>query len=146
MAQYKVSDGRKLNQKIINEMSRKIEGFKEEFLRELAASIVLDSPVDTGTYMENHNVGTNPKSGSDSSRGKPRNQNYGTYANQALSNLYSQIDGVANDDLDTIYFYNTAEHAITVEYEHGYEPYSRAKAKAPQMASEAAAKVKAKTT
>jgi hypothetical protein len=144
MVQMKALDKRRLASAAIEEMSRKIDGFQEEFLQGIASSIVLDSPVDTGTYMESHNIGISPEGGFNSSRGKPKGQPYGVYAQPTLNRLFSEIELFANTDIDKIYIYNTAEHAINVEYEHGYEVYSRAKNKAEQIAEEAAAKVRAR--
>lgn len=144
MVQFKVVDNRKVTAAAIKEMSRRLEGFQKEFLEGLATSIVLDSPVDTGTYMDSHNIGTTPETGTASSSGKPKNQPYGTYAQTAMSRLFNEIESLSSTDLDTIYFSNKSNHATNVEYEHGYEVYSRAKRKAPQIAEEAAAKVRAK--
>ena len=144
MVQFKVVDNRQLTAAAIKELSLKLEGFQKEFLEGLATSIVLDSPVDTGTYMSSHNVGTSPEAGTASSAGKPKNQPYSSYAQTAMNKLFSEIDSVASADLDTVYFSNKSNHAANVEYEHGYEVYSRAKRKAPQIAEEAAAKVRAR--
>ena len=146
MVQFKVVDNRKVTAAAIKEMSRRLEGFQEEFLQGIASSIVLDSPVDTGTYMEAHNVGLTPETGTKSSSGKPKNQPYGVFAQPTLDRLFSEIGSLASSDLDTIYFSNSANRAANVEYEHGYEVYSRAKRKAPQIAEEAAAKVRAGNT
>ena len=144
MVQFKVVDNRRIASEAIKEMSQKLEGFQKEFLEGIATSIVLDSPVDTGTYISSHNVGTSVESGMTTSANKPRNQSFNAFAQPALNKLFSEIDAVASEDLDTVYFSNTSSHAANVEYEHGYEVYSRAKRKAPQIAEEAAAKVRAK--
>lgn len=146
MVQRKVLDNRQITAKATEEIARMVDGFQEALLQGMAESVVLDSPVDTGTYMESHNVGTSPESSRNSSRGKPRNQPYETYAQASLNELFVQIEAVSGEDLDNIYFYNTAEHATDVEYVHGYEPYSRMMAKAPQIAEQAAAKVRARDT
>lgn len=144
MVALKVLDKRQVSAKAIEEMAKLVEGFKEEYLQGVASSVVLDSPVDTGTYMESHNIGTTPRGGSTSSRGKPKGQPYGVYAQPTLNRLFTEIELLADVDVDKVYIYNTAEHATSVEYEHGYEVYSRAKNKAKQIAEEAAAKVKAR--
>jgi hypothetical protein len=144
MVAYKTLDKRQISAKATEEMAKLIEGFQEEYLQGIATSVVLDSPVDTGTYMESHNIGTSPEGAFNSSRGKERNRNYQTFAQPTLDRLFAEIEAVSSEDLNKVYIYNTAEHATDVEYIHGYEPYSRAISKAPQIAKEAAAKVRAR--
>ena len=144
MVQFKVVDNRKVTAAAIKEMSRRLEGFQEEFLQGIASSIVLDSPVDTGTYMESHRIGTAPASGVTSSKGKPKNQPFGSIAQSELNRLYADIEAIKDADLSTVYFSNIAEHATEVEYQHGYEVYSRARSKSSVIAKEAAAKAKAR--
>jgi len=146
MTQFKVVDNRASIAAKLEKLERTIEDFSTEYLRGMANSIVLDSPVDTGTYMEAHRVGTSPASGSVSSHGKPKNQPFGTVAQNELNRLYIDIDRLEGAELNTVYFSNIAEHATQVEYEHGYEVYSRAKSKSPQIASQAAARARARNT
>ena len=94
--------------------------------------------------MESHNIGTTPSGGSTSSRGKPKGQPYGVYAQPTLNRLFAEVELLTDIEIDKVYIYNTSEHATSVEYEHGYEVYSRAKNRARQIAEEAAAKIKAR--
>lgn len=144
MVQFKVIDDRTSIANKLKKLEDLVEDFGEEYLRGMANSIVLDSPVDTGTYMESHRVGTSPASGITSSKNKPKNQPFGAVAQSELNRLYADIEALKDADLSTVYFSNIAEHATEVEYQHGYEVYSRARSKSPQIAKEAAAKAKAR--
>lgn len=144
MVRFKVVDNRASIAAKLKKLENTIDDFSQEYMRGMANSIVLDSPVDTGTYMEAHRVGPTPASGSMSSRGKPKNQPFGTVAQSELNRLYIDIDRLEGVELNTIYFSNIAEHATEVEYQHGYEVYSRARNKSSRIAMEAAARAKAR--
>lgn len=146
MVQFKVVDDRTSLANKLKKLEDLVEDFGEEYLRGMANSVVLDSPVDTGTYMESHRIGNAPASGITSSKGKPKDQPFGAIAQSELNRLYADIEALKDKDLSTVYFSNIAEHATEVEYQHGYEVYSRARSKSPQIAKEAAAKAKARNT
>lgn len=146
MTQFKVVDNRASIAAKLKKLEQTLDDFAQEYMQGMANSIVMDSPVDTGTYMEAHRIGTSPASGSMSSHGRPKNQPFGTVAQGELNRLYADIDRLEGAELSTIYFSNIAEHATDVEYQHGYEIYSRARNKSPQIAAQAAAKAKARNT
>lgn len=120
-----------------------VEGFQEEYLRGMSDQIVLRSPVDTGTYMDGHNLGTSAVAPSESSRDKPRKQPYEPHANEALANLYRQAAALPHNS-QRVVFSNNAYHADVVEYELGYAPYRSAAREHSRIASEAEARAKAR--
>lgn len=110
----------------------------------ITADIVIkNSPVDTGTYMDAHQIGT--KESIVTSRGKPRNQPYSNFADAARDRLYSQIEGL-NVDGSNWFITNNSVHAVRVEYTGwnnvpAYSPYTIARGYAPIALEEAKAKV-----
>ena len=121
-----------------------IENFQEEYIRGMSDQIVLRSPVDTGTYMDGHHVGTTAVAATDTSRDKPRKQPYGPYANAALARLYSEAATIPQNTHQVI-FSNSAFHADVVEYELGYAPMRSAAREHNRVASEAEARARART-
>lgn len=119
-----------------------LEGYTELYAQKMAEQIVLRSPVDTGTYMEGHNLGTSAVGRSDSSRGKPRKQPYGPVAQEALNKLFLQASALG--DTSRIVFSNSAFHEDMVEYEHGYAPYRGAANQHNRIAQETEAEIKAR--
>ena len=124
-------------------LEQMIEGYTEVYAQKMAEQIVLRSPVDTGTYMEGHNLGMSAVGPSQSSRNKPRQQPYQPYADAALSQLYSQASALPHN-AHLIVFSNNAYHADVVEYELGYAPYRSAAREHKRIAAEAEAEVKAR--
>lgn len=125
----------------IRELEEQIEFFKRDIAYESATFLVLESPVDTGTYMEGHHVGT--------SRGtkytRPRtekNQPYEPVANEAIGRLEAEINALP-DDSRAVVFYNNAIHAEKVENELGYAPYTTMRSRLPEIVDRAAARAKA---
>lgn len=129
MIKVKLLDNRFSVMKRIKELEDKLQELPKAYLKELANEIVLNSPVDTGTYMDNHNIGEVGQPAS--SHGKPRNQPYQDHADNAIDRLHRQIDNLPSDS-SKYYISNSADHAWFVEYEHeGLKggPYTVAKAK-----------------
>ena len=58
MIKFKLLDNRFSVMKKIKELEDKLNQLPKAYLKQLAKQIVLYSPVDTGTYMESHNIGT----------------------------------------------------------------------------------------
>lgn len=129
---FKLVDNRTRISKKLKELEEKLQEVQPEFLKKTIDHIVMYSPVDTGTYMDAHNVGVvgHPVS----SHGKPRNQPYGPHAEAALTRTYAQIDALP--DGTTAYISNSALHAPLVEYENGDAPYTTARAQAPAILQE----------
>ena len=138
MIKFKLVDGRTKVAKQLKELQDKLGIIPKDFLKETVDEIVLNSPVDTGTYMDSHNVGVVGEPAT--SRGKPRNQSYEDHANRALERMYLQIDALPEDSTRH-YISNSADHAFFVEYEHGHAPYTVARAKAQQILDEVIRKV-----
>lgn len=128
----------------LKKLEEMVEHFQEEYLRGMSEQIVLRSPVDTGTYMDGHNLGVAQAAGGDSSRGKPRKQPWQPYADSALSRLFQQASTIPQNTAQVI-FSNTAFHADVVEYELGYAPMRSAAREHSRIATEAEARAKART-
>lgn len=127
MIRFKLVDRRTSVSKRIDELKQKLEELPKEFMKALATEIVFQSPVDTGTYMEAHNIGET--TGVTTSKGKPKKQPFEPYAQAALNKLFDQIDSLPETPVKQ-YISNNSAHAWKVEYEYGYEPYTIARAKA----------------
>ena len=138
MIKVKLLDNRFKVFKKIKELEEKLEILPKTYLKELASEVVLNSPVDTGTYMDSHNIGEVGERSS--SKGKPQNQPYETHAENALERMFNQIDALPKDT-SRYYISNSSEHAWKVEYEYDYAPYTIAKAKSQQLLDEAVKKV-----
>ena len=134
MITFKVLDNRFKVFKQIKEIEEKLEELPKAYMKELATEVVLNSPVDTGTYMDSHNIGE--KGASTSSRGKPTKQPYESHAEAALDRLFEQINALPKDTT-RYYISNSSEHAWFVEYEHGDAPYTLARAKSQILLEQA---------
>ena len=143
MIKFKLIDNRTSVSKRIKELEQKLEEFPKEFMRITADVIIKNSPVDTGTYMDAHQIGTSESI--TTSHGKPHNQSYGDFASEARDRLYSQINGLSVDGSNW-FITNNSAHAIRVEYTGwdnvpAYSPYTIARGYAPVALEEAKAKV-----
>jgi len=136
MIKMKILDNRfKVFQKI-KELEEKLEQLPKAYMKELATEVVLHSPVDTGTYMDHHNIGE--VGVPVNSHGKPKGQDWQPFADNAIERMFYQIDNLPNDT--TRYFIsNSAVYAEKVELEH--MPYTIAKASAEKNLLEARRKV-----
>lgn len=143
MIKFKLVDNRTRVSKQIAQLQEKLEQFPKEFMRITADVIITHSPVDTGTYMDAHQIGTSESL--TTSHGKPHNQPYSNFAEAARDRLYSQIDGL-NVDGSNWFITNNSAHNIRVEYtgwnsKPAYSPYTIARGYAPVALEEAKAKV-----
>ena len=143
MIKFKIIDNRTRVSKRIKELEQKLEEFPKEFMRITADVIIKNSPVDTGTYMDAHQIGTSESI--TTSHGKPHNQPYSNFAEAARDRLYSQINGLSVDGSDW-FITNNSAHAIRVEYigwdnVPAYSPYTIARGYAPIALEEAKARV-----
>ena len=142
MIKFKLVDNRTRVSKRIKELQEKLEQFPKEFMRITADIVIENSPVDTGTYMDAHQIGTSESI--TTSHGKPHNQSYSNFAEAARDRLYSQIDGL-NVDGSNWYIGNNSAHAVRVEYTGwnnvpAYSPYTIARGYAPVALEEAKAR------
>ena len=143
MIKFKLIDNRTSVSKRIKELEQKLEEFPKEFMRITADVIIKNSPVDTGTYMDAHQIGTSESI--TTSHGKPHNQSYGDFADAAKDRLYSQIEGLRVDGSNW-FITNNSAHNVRVEYTGwdnvpAYSPYTIARGYAPVALEEAKAKV-----
>ena len=143
MIKFKIIDNRTKVSKRIKELEQKLEEFPKEFMKITADVIIKNSPVDTGTYMDAHQIGTSESI--TTSHGKPHNQSCGDFASEARDRLYSQINGLSVDGSDW-FITNNSAHAIRVEYigwdnVPAYSPYTIARGYAPIALEEAKARV-----
>lgn len=138
MIKFKLVDNRTRVSRKIKELQEQLSEVPKEFLRLTAREIVFESPVDTGTYMDAHNIGY--VGSLSTSHGKPKNQPYEPYASTALDRLYTQINALPPETTKH-YISNNSAHAWKVEYELGYSPYTTARAKAQTLLDEAIRKV-----
>lgn len=111
----------RVNEKSI---STKIENLKEQteqeiktILKGIAEDLTTRTPVDTGAFAESFSVLPASSGGgrSKSSRGRPRNQDLGTYRAIAQSNMNSDIDRLELLENKSVSFRNRAPHASKVE-------------------------------
>ena len=143
MIKFKLVDNRTRVSKKIKELQEKLEQFPKEFMRITADVVIKNSPVNTGTYMDAHQIGTSESI--TTSHGKPHNQPYSNFAEAARDRLYSQINGLSVDGSDW-FITNNSAHAVRVEYigwdnVPAYSPYTIARGYAPIALEEAKAKV-----
>ena len=143
MIKFKIIDNRTKVSKRIKELEQKLEEFPKEFMKITADVIIKNSPVDTGTYMDAHQIGTSESI--TTSHGKPHNQPYSNFADAARDRLYSQINGLSVDGADW-FITNNSAHNIRVEYtgwnsKPAYSPYTIARGYAPIALEEAKARV-----
>ena len=143
MIKFKLVDNRTRVSKRIKELEQKLEEFPKEFMKITADVIIKNSPVDTGTYMDAHQIGTSESI--TTSHGKPHNQPYSNFAEAARDRLYSQINGLDVDGSNW-FITNNSAHAVRVEYVGwdnvpAYSPYTIARGYAPIALEEAKARV-----
>ena len=120
-----------------------LEGFRDLYLQGMADQLVLNSPVDTGTYITAHNIGTSQVPATESSEGKPRQQPYEAFAQAARNGLFLDIR-MLPENTNSVVFYNAAFHSDEVEYEHGYAPYRKTAREHSRIASQAEAEARAR--
>ena len=82
-------------------------------LKNIARELSTYAPVDTGAYAESFAVGNRTRSRT--SRGRPRNQDVGSYQGVAYSNMASDIDALDLSENLRIPFTNKAPHAKEIE-------------------------------
>ena len=149
MIKFKLIDNRTRVSKKIKELQEKLEEFPKEFMRITADVIIDKSPVDTGTYMDGHQIGQTVEV--TYSKGLPRNQSKPAYEDSARERLYAQIESLQVGGSNW-YISNNSEHAVKVEYTGwfdadgnktvpAYSPYTTARGYAPIALEEAKAKV-----
>lgn len=131
----------RVNEKSISAKLEKVKELADEKakdkLTDIASYIVAISPVDTGAYMLSHSVVPSGFGGGRlrTSRNKPRHQDYGSVAAEAMAQLRSDIEALDLENTSGALFRNRAVHAPTVETgsawagRDGYWVYTSAKDK-----------------
>ena len=148
VVQYKLIKDNKAIDAKFEKLRTIVDDFKKEFLQESALFVVAYSPVDTGTYMDNHNIvkgrGNVGRSFAEtSSFNRPRGQPYQPWADAAIARMFSQIEALPEDS-DNVTIVNNALHAPNVEYDHGHAVYTSLRNSASILAQKAALRAKAK--
>lgn len=148
MTEYRVIDRRTNVETILSQLTGQIGEAKTEYLRRMVDVVVRASPVDTGTYMENHdlNVTRTGGKGTESSHGKERGQSRNQFASAAVEKLNTQIDA-APKDWEQLFFRNNSVHAPLVEYGGAkmpviYAPYQTARSLAKRIAEQVVEELK----
>lgn len=150
MVEFNVRVNRGLDGKF-RKLEKLVENFREEYLMGFAEEIVRASPVDTGAYIMSHNFGDNFQTSSGDGlrrqKGDPAvgGAKWSSYQGPALDRLEAQIRTIP-DTQTIVTIRNTSSHATIVEYQHGYEVYSRARNKSGMIAREAEARARARNT
>ena len=149
MIKFKLIDNRTRVSKQISQLQEKLEQFPKEFMKITADVIIDKSPVDTGTYMDGHQIGQTV--GVTYSEGLPRNQSKPAYEDSARERLYAQIESLQVGGSNW-FIANNSAHAVRVEYtgwtnsvgektRSEYAPYTIARGYAPIALEEAKARV-----
>jgi len=117
MAQYQVIDRRRNIDSVLAEVKDQLGEAKTMYLRKLAETVVENSPVDTGTYVTEHELAETRRAGGGnvSSHGKPRQQPDAQMKELGLDILNSQIKSVP-ENWDNLIMRNNSVHAPLVEY------------------------------
>ena len=124
-------------------LEQMIDDYREFYLQGMSEELVLNSPVDTGTYITGHHVGTAAVGATRTSDNKPRQQPYGPYAQEGLGQLFSEIAALP-EGANRVVFSNDTFHSDVVEYDHGYAPYRKTAREHSRIAAQAEAEAKAR--
>lgn len=132
--QFRLIDRRlKGSSEVLDSVFGALGEMKKDVYRGVADVVISASPVDSGTYMDSHNIqiGRTSASTTNSSKGKPRNRPREPHENAARDRLYAQIDALDGTETD-VYIGNSAHHGMVVEYggpkTPAYAPYTKARA------------------
>ena len=109
----------------LKKVEEDLDKVRTVFLQIVAEDLVSSSIpfVDTGAYITSHSITTTRGAGrSRTSDNKPKNQDAGAKATEALAQLEGDIAAIPKDQT-TVYMTNNAPHANAVEYKHGYHVY-----------------------
>jgi hypothetical protein len=98
----------------------KIEGEFKKRLYPIVDYLVSRTPVDTGAYAESWSVVPASSGGgrSKTAKGRPRNQDMGSYRALAESNMSNDIAAIELEDNKSVSFRNRAPHRDDVEKRH----------------------------
>lgn len=129
MVQFKVIDNRRKGASILAELSDDMDYLRDQYISTMIQHVADASPVDTGTYMDSHHIysGKSGAGATESSHGKPRNQDRDSHAAVAVGRMYGEYQALG-DGIEQMVIANTAVHARIVEYQKGYAVYESARA------------------
>jgi len=116
--QFRAIDRRRNPREILASFERRTDEFKRRVLSKAAESIVAFSPVDTGTYIMEHDITSGGRQrglASVSSHGRPRGQEKSDFDGAALSKLLAAVEALPTGFSDVM-LANYAAHAPQVEY------------------------------
>lgn len=130
----KVVENRGQGRDKLGRFTKKLGLFRDVYLEKLAEAAIQASVVDTGTYITSHNINPSGEAPTTSSAGKPRRQDYQTFADIGYQNLLNDIAALPEDGTQVL-MANGAEHADVVE--DRYHVYSIVKKKAKVLLEEA---------
>ena len=140
---FKVIDNRSNISRKIKELQDQLGNYKTYFLQGMANSLITNSPVDTGNYVQSFRVGNSRASGFTDSIGKPRGRNYSIEMQEGLDQLSADITALSDNNLNNVVFTNVAVYAYDVEYTYGHAPFTITRNLASTISSDAAARAKA---
>lgn len=118
--------------RLLDETFAEFDNMKKDVFKAVAAKVVEFSPVDTGTYMDAHNItsGRSSSATTMSSKGKPRKRPRSPHENSAIDRLNAQIDSLGPRENEA-FIGNSSHHGMVVEYggpkTPAYAPYTRAR-------------------
>ena len=97
----------------IENLKDRVESEVKDDLKKIATDLTTRTPVDTGAFAESFSVVPASSGGgrSKSSKGRPRNQDKGTYRAIAEANMHSDINGLQLFENKSVSFRNRAPHA-----------------------------------
>ena len=124
-------------------VSDMLDGYRDLYLHEMAAQLILFSPVDTGTYITGHHIVLTAVTPTRSSEGKERNRAHSEFDQDAINDLSVQIRQLP-EGANQVIFSNDALHWHKVEYEHAHAPYNKTAREHKRLADKAAAEAKAR--
>lgn len=127
MIQYKLIDKRFTQSQLLGFFNENVEGLTKEVLRGMVDAVLQHSPVDTGTYVESHEVTLDARQGGYgdvSSHGRPRKVAREPVIENARQRMYAAIDGFTANSREAS-IRNVSAHANFVEY--GRQPFKSGK-------------------
>ena len=124
-----------------------LENFQQEYVFGMATEIATRSPVDTGTYMKAHRVGTSAVAQTIPTSGEKRPFGDGPFGSKQDSMVQPTVDrlvGAAPMDTTRLVFSNAALHATDVEFKHGYGVFQESAREHRNVAKAAADRARAR--
>ncbi|CAB4125104.1 hypothetical protein UFOVP59_78 [uncultured Caudovirales phage] len=140
-------------EKLFQKVNKDLDDVRKEFYYGLAEVLVRVSPVDTGAYMDSHNIGTDTtRAGYTSKEGEHKAQGVsrGPVEERTLARLSSEIESIP-EDATKVYIANCSPHSKFVEdggkgwKTPGYAPFRIMRREAKRVLDSAVANVKGRS-